>query len=728
MAYSKARRLSDLITANAEQFITSAHITDTAITGTDIHSTFDLTGKTVTVATASAGDNDTSAASTAFVQQEIASLVDSAPGTLNTLNELAAALGDDANFSTTVTNSIAAKLPLTGGTLTGALTMSVSPTVNNARVLVQRSGDDASIAFANNASGTPSSHTWAIGYDHSASNGFAIAYSSSGIPSLTGNNLIQIGTSGNVGIGDTNPGEKLVVKGDGARMIISSADMEVAMLGRAGSSGTALDKGYLRLRNQGVTADGAVISAGGDSWLNAGNVGIGTTTPNQWASYTDSSATVFQVSDTGQRARVVINGGNGAHLDLVDHAGGTDDKHMNMAMDGGILKFGSLSDNGSAWVEQYILTMDISNGNVGVGTNAPEYILQVNGSNVSSGGGLATFGIFDTGTAYNGTNPGGGIAFRGKYNNAGSLTNFATVQGIKENTTDGNYASALRFTTRANGGNLTERMRIHSNGAVSIGNTRNYYGALNVESGVTSTNASGVDIKTSGTDKQIISFGDQNSISGELRLTNNVRITLGTSSNHPFTFYTNGVANERMRITADGRIGISNNGAAWVDANDKVIINGRTVSRGYGHSAMALGRYNSSASAGEAGTIMAFLHGGGGVGTISIDSSSTTYATTSDLRLKENIKTITDGSSKIMAMNPIMHTWKSDPEHDAVSGFIAQEMLDIIPESISGGDEEDKYYNMDYGRITPVIVAGLQDALKEIEKLKERINELETKE
>ena len=50
-------------------------------------------------------------------------IVDSAPGALNTLNELAAALGDDANFSTTVTNSIATKLPLTGGTLTGNLTI-----------------------------------------------------------------------------------------------------------------------------------------------------------------------------------------------------------------------------------------------------------------------------------------------------------------------------------------------------------------------------------------------------------------------------------------------------------------------------------------------------------------------------------------------------------------------------------------------------------------------------
>ena len=53
----------------------------------------------------------------------VALIVDAAPGTLNTLNELAAALGDDANFSTTVTNSIATKLPLAGGTITGNLTV-----------------------------------------------------------------------------------------------------------------------------------------------------------------------------------------------------------------------------------------------------------------------------------------------------------------------------------------------------------------------------------------------------------------------------------------------------------------------------------------------------------------------------------------------------------------------------------------------------------------------------
>ena len=80
----------------------------------------------VTATTQSAGDNSTKVATTAYTDTAISNLVDSSPSTLNTLNELAAALGDDANFSTTVTNSIATKLPLAGGTLTGDLTINES--------------------------------------------------------------------------------------------------------------------------------------------------------------------------------------------------------------------------------------------------------------------------------------------------------------------------------------------------------------------------------------------------------------------------------------------------------------------------------------------------------------------------------------------------------------------------------------------------------------------------
>ncbi|MEH3408719.1 phage tail protein, partial [Enterobacter quasiroggenkampii] len=62
--------------------------------------------------TAAAGNNSTQLANTAFVQAAIAGLVGSSPAALDTLNELAAALGNDPNFAATMTNALANKQPL----------------------------------------------------------------------------------------------------------------------------------------------------------------------------------------------------------------------------------------------------------------------------------------------------------------------------------------------------------------------------------------------------------------------------------------------------------------------------------------------------------------------------------------------------------------------------------------------------------------------------------------
>ena len=83
----------------------------------------DLSGKSTSNLPEGTNLYYTDARADARAQLKIDATVDSAPGTLDTLNELAAALGDDANFSTTVTNSIAAKLPLAGGVMTGDLIM-----------------------------------------------------------------------------------------------------------------------------------------------------------------------------------------------------------------------------------------------------------------------------------------------------------------------------------------------------------------------------------------------------------------------------------------------------------------------------------------------------------------------------------------------------------------------------------------------------------------------------
>ena len=90
----------------------------------------------VTATTQSAGDNSTKVATTAYTDTAVANLVDSSPTALNTLNELAAAINDDASFSTTVNNNIATKMPLAGGEFTGNVTCeNITPDSDSSRNL-----------------------------------------------------------------------------------------------------------------------------------------------------------------------------------------------------------------------------------------------------------------------------------------------------------------------------------------------------------------------------------------------------------------------------------------------------------------------------------------------------------------------------------------------------------------------------------------------------------------
>ncbi len=89
-----------------------------------------LTG-TPTAPTATANTNTTQIATTEFVSTAISNLVGAAPEALNTLSELGDALNDDANFATTVANSIAAKAPLASPTFTGTVTLPGTTSIGN---------------------------------------------------------------------------------------------------------------------------------------------------------------------------------------------------------------------------------------------------------------------------------------------------------------------------------------------------------------------------------------------------------------------------------------------------------------------------------------------------------------------------------------------------------------------------------------------------------------------
>ena len=118
------KTLTGPLTGNVTGNVTSTG--NSVFNNVTINGTLDVTSTRITNVTDPTSNQD--AATKKYVDDQVSGLVDSAPNALNTLNELAAAIGDDANFSTTITNSIAAKLPLAGGTMTGALTLSGAPT------------------------------------------------------------------------------------------------------------------------------------------------------------------------------------------------------------------------------------------------------------------------------------------------------------------------------------------------------------------------------------------------------------------------------------------------------------------------------------------------------------------------------------------------------------------------------------------------------------------------
>ena len=192
-------------------------------------------------------------------------------------------------------------------------------------------------------------------------------------------------------------------------------------------------------------------------------------------------------------------------------------------------------------------------------------------------------------------------------------------------------------------------------------------------------------------------------------------------------FNEEGKASQDFRVESDG-----NANMLFVDASaNTIFIGGTTTGQNVIH--LDAGRimldkasdWNIESGGSASGSHIRFRQSSADVGSITSTSSGTTYNTTSDRRLKKDIETITDGTDKLMAMNPVTHGWKAEPEADAVHGFIAQEMRDIVPEAVSGDPDGEEMMSMDYGRITPIIVAALQDATNEIKALKERVKELE---
>jgi len=113
------------------------------------------------------------------------------------------------------------------------------------------------------------------------------------------------------------------------------------------------------------------------------------------------------------------------------------------------------------------------------------------------------------------------------------------------------------------------------------------------------------------------------------------------------------------------------------------------------------------------------------VGSVRSNGTSTGYNTSSDYRLKENEVLISDGITRLKTLKPYRFNFKKDPD-TTVDGFFAHEVT-AVPEAIAGEKDGKAMQGMDYGRITPLLTAALQEAITKIETLETEMNTLKTK-
>ena len=124
-----------------------------------------------------------------------------------------------------------------------------------------------------------------------------------------------------------------------------------------------------------------------------------------------------------------------------------------------------------------------------------------------------------------------------------------------------------------------------------------------------------------------------------------------------------------------------------------------------------------------------FTNPNGEVGSVSTNGSSTSFNTSSDYRLKENVVGISDGITRLKTLKPSRFNFKVDKD-TTVDGFLAHEVT-AVPEAISGtkdavdSDNNPIYQGIDQSKLVPLLTAALQEAIAKIETLETKVAALE---
>jgi len=547
----------------------------------------------------------------------------------------------------------------------------------------------------------------------------------------SGDDEIVINTSGNVGIGETSPDRQLHLTGSGtndARIklentsasyyagLVLTASAKEFHVGVGGASVAAGYANSLYIHDATAGALRATIDT-------SGNVGIGVTPAAHsslftaldidntaltafndvvgiWEANTYYDGSNYKYRANGYAGQALIN--NGGEFQVKQAVSGT-------------------AGASATLVQNFTIT---NSGSVGIGETSPANLLHVKASDA----GIAPHSSAQIVLERDGTNY---LQFLTTAAGTSGLlfgdTNDIDVSKIyvDHNTTKMTFVSEASETMTLHGGNVGIGTSSPSSKLQIMG------GTSGVDQISLSSNLSDNTTKYAGL---VMTMYTNNTAAliGAKAENGNTSLFYGSSgSDHrgvtKHIWYTNSNYNstsgntERMRLDSLGSLIIGNTAEP-------------TGSNGGGSAFItdSVGRRNLILATTSTGLIdiANFRNPNGTVGTIRTNGSSTSYYTSSDYRLKENVVTDWDATTRLKQLKPSRFNFIADGD-TTLDGFLAHEVQDIVPEATHGTKDEldsdgnPEYQGIDHAKLVPLLTKALQEAITTIDDLKTRIETLE---
>ena len=477
---------------------------------------------------------------------------------------------------------------------------------------------------------------------------------------------VTILNDGSVEIGDGTVSASLkMLSGTSDYFQIDSTSTVTNLI--AGNSGSGSAEMAFYTASAGVEAERLRITS-------AGNVGIGTSSPNAplevaGAATTSTDIAHFSNSNGVQKVVIGLDGEGDGQITLIDAGNNTD----------------VLFTAGGA---SYINT----GGNFGIGTDSPARTLHSKGAS--------------------------GISTTGKFEAGGSQV---YIQLASTGQADGDsgyigYDSSKNLTLFTDN---TERMRIDSGGSVLIGKTtptdlHNTWNHLIIgEKGaiISENGAGGIDGITLADNVYV------DADTGTYAYQTTAAASQITQSGGVIKFYNaaSGSAGaaltpvERMRLDSSGNLLVGNTITPSSNNQGAGFIN---------TGASGLVQWQAGTTTTSSVSVARFYNPNGNVGSIQLSGSATSYVTSSDYRLKENIVDAPPASDDIDAIQVRSFDWKADGSHQKY-GMVAQELQTVAPEAVSAPEDPEEMMGVDYSKLVPMM-------LKEIQSLRARVAQLES--